>query len=194
MDVLGKTIIGRSGAYVVVWAMNFFATPFLYAALFAQPLPVLGPLFWSVLAIQSFIIVIASIFYFKAIEASDLSVTIPMLTFTPLFLLVTSPLMLGEFPNPAGLWGILLIVIGSYVLNIAELHKGYLAPFKALVKEKGPRYMLMVAILYSIGANIDKIGVRHSSPLAWAAALNTFLTIVFALILLRKGAPVTHRI
>ena len=194
MDVLGKKIIGRSGAYVVVWAMNFFATPFLYAALFVQPLPVLGPLFWSVLAIQSFIIVIASILYFKAIEVSDLSLTIPMLTFTPLFLLVTSPLMLGEFPNPLGLWGILLIVVGSYVLNIAQWHKGYLVPFKMLVKEKGPRYMLVVALLYSVGANVDKIGVRHSSPLAWAAALNTVLTIALGLIMLRKSNDVTQRI
>ncbi len=193
-DVLGKKVIGRSGVYVVVWGMNLFAMPFLYVALLAQPLPALGPLFWCSLVLQGSMVTVASILYFKAIEASDLSVTIPMLTFTPLFLLITSPLMLGEFPNPAGLWGILLIVIGSYVLNIAELHKGYLAPFKALVKEKGPRYMLMVAILYSIAANIDKIGVRHSSPLAWAAALNTFLTIVFALIILSKGAPVIYQI
>lgn len=194
MDVLGKKVIGRSGAYVVVWAMNFFATPFLYTALFAQPLPVLGPLFWSALAIQSLIIVIASILYFKAIEVSDLSLTIPMLTFTPLFLLVTSPLMLGEFPNPLGLWGILLIVVGSYVLNITQWHKGYLAPLRMLVSEKGPRYMLMVALLYSVGANVDKIGVRHSSPLAWAAALNTVLTIALGLIMLRRSSHVSQRI
>lgn len=194
MDVLGKKVIGRSGAYVVVWAMNFFATPFLYTALFVQPLPVLGPLFWSALAIQSLIIVIASILYFKAIEVSDLSLTIPMLTFTPLFLLVTSPLMLGEFPNPLGLWGILLIVVGSYVLNITQWHKGYLAPLRMLVSEKGPRYMLMVALLYSVGANVDKIGVRHSSPLAWAAALNTVLTIALGLIMLRRSSHVSQRI
>ena len=193
-DVLGKKVIGRSGAYVVVWGMNFFAMPFVYAAVFSQPLPALGSLFWSTLALQGLVVVIASIFYFKAIEASDLSITVPMLTFTPLFLLITSPWMLGEFPKPLGLWGIFLIVGGSYVLNIAQLHKGYLAPFRTLVKEKGPRYMLMVALLYSIGANLDKIGVRHSSPLVWAAVLNTVLTIALGFVMLHKNSDVLQRI
>lgn len=193
-DVLGKKIIGRTGAYVVVWGMNFFALPFLGAALFAQKIPVPGPLFWVALMAQGIIAIAASILYFKAIEASDLSITVPMLTFTPLFLLITSPLMLGEFPNPLGLWGILLIVAGSYVLNIQQRHNGYLAPLQALVKEKGPRYMLMVAALFSIGANIDKIGVRHSSPLAWAAALNIVLTVALGVIMLRKTSHVPQRI
>jgi uncharacterized membrane protein len=146
------------------------------------------------LTAQGTIAVVASILYYKAIEASDLSITIPMLTFTPLFLLITSPLMLGEFPSPLGLWGILFIVTGSYVLNITQWHKGYLAPLKMLVKEKGPRYMLAVAALFSIGANIDKIGVRHSSPLAWAAAVNTVLTIALGLVMLRKTSDVSRRI
>lgn len=193
-DVLGKKVIGRCGAYVVVWGMNLFAMPFLFAAVCTQPLPVLGSLFWMVLMVQGFMVVIASILYFKAIEVSDLSLTVPMLTFTPLFLLITSPLMLGEFPNSLGLWGILLIVVGSYVLNITQLHKGYLAPFKMLVKEKGPRYMLMVALLYSVCANIDKIGVRQSSPLVWAAALNVVLTIALGLIMLGKSSQVSRRI
>lgn len=193
-DVLGKKVIGRCGAYVVVWGLNFFAMPFLYAAALTQPAPSLGPLFWSTLAVQGIVVVIASIFYFKAIEASDLSITIPMLAFTPLFLLITSPLMLGEFPKPLGLWGILLIVGGSYILNIAQLRKGYLAPLKTLIKEKGPRYMLMVALLYSIGANLDKIGVWQSSPLVWATAINTVLAIALGLVMLRKNSDASQRI
>lgn len=192
-DVLGKKVIGRVGVYVVIGGMNLFAMPFLLAAVCLQPLPVLGPLFWAVLMVQGALVVIASILYFKAIEASDLSLTIPMLTFTPLLLLITAPVMLGEFPNLLGLWGILLIVAGSYALNITQLHKGYLAPFKALVKEKGPRYMLIVAVLYSVCANLDKIGVLQSSPLVWAAALNAFVTMAFGLIMLRQKNPVFRR-
>ena len=76
-DVLGKKVIGRCGAYVIVWGMNLFAMPFLFAAVCTQPLPVLGPLFWVVLMVQGFMVVIASILYFKAIEVSDLSLTVP---------------------------------------------------------------------------------------------------------------------
>lgn len=54
--------------------------------------------------------------------------------------------------------------------------------------------MLMVALLYSVCANIDKIGVGQSSPLVWAAALNVFLTIALGLIVVRKSSQVSRRI
>ena len=98
------------------------------------------------------------IFYMKAIKASDLSITVPMLTFSPLFLLITSPLTLGEFPNLFGLFGILFIVAGSYMLNIKQRKEGWLVPFKALLSQNGPKFMLIVAFLWSISANFDKIG------------------------------------
>jgi drug/metabolite transporter (DMT)-like permease len=41
--------------------------------------------------------------------------------------------MVGEFPTFFGLIGILLIVVGSYVLNINQKHKSYFAPFCALL-------------------------------------------------------------
>ena len=54
--------------------------------------------------------------------------------------------------------------------------------------------MLMVALLYSVCANIDKIGVRQSSPLVWAAALNAVLTIALGLVMLRQSSQVSQRI
>ena len=45
--------------------------------------------------------------------------------------------MVGEFPSNQGLVGVLLIVIGAYILNIVKARKGILKPFFALVKEKG---------------------------------------------------------
>ena len=58
---------------------------------------------------------------------------------------------------------------------------------RALLEERGPRLMLLVALIWSVSANIDKIGVRHSSPLLWAAALHTFLAVaLLPLVLLRR--------
>jgi drug/metabolite transporter (DMT)-like permease len=132
------------------------------------------------LIVTSVIQVFTTILYFKAIKHSDLSVTVPMVTFTPLFLLVTSPIILGEFPGPLGLAGILLIVMGSYMLNIKQRSKGYMAPFRALLTEQGPRYMLIVAVLWSISSSIDKIGVLSSSPGFWVLSVNVLITILIS--------------
>ena len=94
--------------------------------------------------------------------------------------------MLGESPRPLGLLGIVFIVLGSYVLNFKDRGDGYAAPFKKLVSEKGARYMLMVAFLYSIGANVDKIGVANSSPLLWCVVLNSIMAVLLFPVMLTK--------
>ncbi len=109
-----------------------------------------------------------------------------MVTFTPLFLLLTSPLLLGESPSPLGMAGVLLIVLGSYLLNIHHRSRGYLAPFRALLSEPGPRLMLLVALLWSITANVDKIGLQHSSPMFYGFAINAFLALALLPLALRR--------
>jgi uncharacterized membrane protein len=72
-------------------------------------------------------------------------------------------------------------------LNLNEKEKGYLAPFRAILKEKGPRLMLAVAFIWSITSNFDKIGVQNSSPIFWAIAINIFLFLLMLPIMLYKS-------
>jgi drug/metabolite transporter (DMT)-like permease len=166
-DVASKKTMATTNEYVVAWGWMLFPLPFLATTLLFQGIPPIGERFW--LALVAGVIIVLSSFnlYMKAIKASDLSVTLPMIAFTPLFLLITSPLIVGEFPRPMGLVGIVFIVIGSYVLNIKQRKHGWLAPYKALLHEPGPRLMLLVAFIWSIGANVDKVGVSNSSPFFW---------------------------
>ena len=57
---------------------------------------------------------IATVMYIKAIYESDISEVMPMMAFTPLVLLFTVPVMVGEFPPLVGLTGIIAIV-GRFV-------------------------------------------------------------------------------
>lgn len=176
-DVFNKRGLKVFDEYIVSWALRFFASLFLLPLLFFIKIPELGTKFWIALAVSGTLNLIATILVVKAIKYSDLSITVPMVTFTPLFLLITSPLIVGEFPTPLGLIGVLLIVFGSYILNIKEIKNGYLAPFKAVLKEKGPKLMLAVAFIWSITSNFDKIGVLNSSSLFWAVAINSFIAV-----------------
>ncbi|MCZ0904811.1 EamA family transporter, partial [Microcoleus sp. HI-ES] len=80
----------------------------------------------------------------------------------------------------------MLIVSGSYLLNIKEKSKGYLAPFKALLDEPGPKLMLIVAFLWSITSNFDKIGVKNSYPIFWLFSLFGTMTVLLLPVLLHK--------
>ena len=193
-DVFGKKIIDRVDPCVVAWGWFFFSLPLLAVCLIFDGIPPLGPLFWRSVAISTVLLTFASIFYFKAIKYSDLSIAVPMLAFTPLFLLVTSPIILGEFPDLLGVVGILLIVAGSYVLHLKEYRKNLWEPFECLIREKGVRYMLMVEIFFSISGNLDKVGVVHSSAFMWLFTLNFMLSITLGVTMWRNSSDVGRQI
>jgi drug/metabolite transporter (DMT)-like permease len=189
-DVVLKHNVRGVPPSVLAWAWAFFALPFLGAALLLSEPVVLGEQFWVALVANASLNIAALSLYVRALGASDLSVTVPLIAFSPLFLLATSPLIVGEFPDAWGVVGVLLVVFGSYLLNIRERTHGYLAPFRALLRERGPRLMLGVAVLWSIAATIDKVGVQHSSPTFWVAAVNLCIALGLTPLMLRAPGSV----
>jgi len=193
-DVFGKQNLKKSDEYVVAWSLSFFSVIFLTPWVFYTGIPALNSQFAIALLIGGSINAVTAILYIKAIKVSDLSLTVPLVALTPLFMLLTSPLIVGEYPNFFDYIGILLIVTGSYLLNIKEKSQGYLAPFKALLKEPGPKMMLIVAFLWSITSNFDKIGVKNSSPIFWLFSLFGTMSILLLPILLHKTPNPSRKI
>lgn len=185
-DVAMKQSLRSLPAPVVAWVWVVFALPVLAGAATLTGIPELGEHFWPLLLIGGSINTLAFSLYAQALQDSDLSTSVPMIAFTPLFLLITSPLIVGEFPGGWGLVGVVMIVAGSYVLHIQQRHNGLLAPFRALLRERGPRLVLVVALLWSIGATVDKVGISQSSPFYWVTSVQLFIAVgLTPLVLLR---------
>lgn len=184
-DLSGKFGLGRLDEFFIAWSMSALALPLLLPILLITGIPELNSTFWYALLAGGVLNAITLVMYMRAIRMSDLSVTIPMITFTPMFLLITSPFMLGEYPSAVGVAGVLLIVGGSYMLNIKVRGEGFLEPFKKLVVDPGPRLMLLVAFIWSFTANIDKIGVQNSSPIFWSVAMTCFLAVALFPVMLK---------
>lgn len=186
-DVTSKHGLKSINVYIVSWSLIVFRLPLFLPSLFFISIPELGNRFGLALLVGGSLNVISIILYIKAIQVSDLSITVPIVTFTPLFLLVTSPIIVQEYPTLMDAIGMVLIVAGSYLLNLKEKDKGYLAPFKSLFREKGPKLMLVVAFIWSITANVDKVGVQNSSPIFWAIANSSFMATAMTPIMLYKA-------
>lgn len=193
-DVFSKKGLASIDEYVIAWALRFFALPFLLPLLFFIKIPPLRPGFWIALVVGAGLNAVCTILYMKAIKQSALSLTVPLVALTPMFLLLTSPFMIGEFPDRSGVFGIVLIVMGSYVLNFNASARGYFAPFRALLQEPGPKLMLMTAFLWSITANFDKIGIQNSSPLFWSLAAPTGMALVLMPIMFYKSPQALQQI
>ncbi|HUK18717.1 MAG TPA: EamA family transporter [Bryobacteraceae bacterium] len=113
-------------------------------------------LFLLYLALDVGLITLVMWLYFRALQVSPLSLCVPFLAFTPVFLLGTGFVMLGELPPPLKILGVVLIVVGSLVMHRKLFAYGWLAPVKAVIQEKGSRYMLLVSLIFSITNPLDK--------------------------------------
>jgi uncharacterized membrane protein len=130
----------------------------------ARGIPVIGPAYYDAVIISGILNIIGLSLIFQAMESSDLSLSMPMLSFTPVFLIGTSYLLLHELPSIAGIAGICITVSGSYVLNISAGHEHFLDPVRSMVQNRGSWYMLIVAFLFAASINYDKIAMLNSDP------------------------------
>jgi uncharacterized membrane protein len=130
--------------------------------------------YFLVLFITAPNMVIATILYMKALEISDISVVAPIKSLSPLFTIVTSFFILNELPNIYGLIGIFLILIGIYFIKIEGLEKSIFEPIKRIFYDKGVQYVVIIVILYSFSAPLDKIGVQSSSAAFYSLSLYFF--------------------
>ncbi len=187
-----KKALKEMDEFTVAFGFRLFSFSFIFIALIVLSFSSItysfqGEVFWKALIIGGILNTISSLLAMRALKLGELSLVGPMATFSPLFLLATSPLIIGEFPSQQGLAGVLLIVLGAYILNIKERANGYGEPILSLFnKDKGSLYMLGAAFVWSIGANIDKIGVTASSPLVWAGSVNLLVAIILLPVILKK--------
>ncbi len=179
-DMFLKRALDSMPAGLGMLAYCVCAAVVLWFGVAMSPHTDLAPSYWFFLCLGGVLGGLTYWLYGRALQCGDLSLTMPMLAFTPLFLLVTSPLTLGEFPEPGGLAGIASTVVGAYVLNLRERRHGFLGPIKALLRNKGSRLMLLVAAIWSIGANCDKLGLQASSPAFWGASIYTATALALA--------------
>lgn len=125
--------------------------------------------------------------HMRAIRISPLSLTLPYLAFTPVFIFFTGFLVLGEVPNGWGVVGVCIIVAGSYVLNIDPSVFSPLAPLKAFGREKGSQVMLLTALIYSLGSVAGKKAILHSSVMFFTVSFFLMLNVCFLAAMLLYG-------
>lgn len=134
----------------LIWCVMesfFFLTPYFFSGIF---LVIIG--------------IISALLFLKSIRDSDLSLTIPLLSFSPLFSSIFSFVILGEKLNSIQYVGVSSIIIGTLVLYSEKFEILYI--FKSinnLRNSLSAKLMLIVAFLWSLTPVLDKICLEYSS-------------------------------
>jgi len=133
----------------------------------------LPPAFWGWLLVLVPLEIAAIGLYMSAIRDYPLSLTLPYLAFTPVFVVLIAYLVLGERVSAQGFAGILLVVLGAWVLNSRHADprawRSWGAPLAAVLREPGSRRMLAVAVLYSVTATLGKAAMQYVGPARFGA-------------------------
>ena len=183
-NVITKRLVSLTDRNVILYTGYLFSALFAILLIFFVGIPEIKPAFYYSIIIASIIDIIAMTFFLKAIASGELAKTFPLVAFTPVFLIATSFLILGETTSIIGLSGILAISLGAYLLRSESVRVGILEPLKLLLREKGSRYMLITAFLFSLIGPLFKKAILNSSPffaLATTEFLGTLLLILFFL-------------
>lgn len=124
----------------------------------------------------------------RAYELGDLSVVYPLARSSPLFLFVLAVIFLGEDVSLWGLLGILLVVLGVYMIHLRSLSAGdFLRPIRSL-RGRASQLALLTALCTAIYSLVDKLGVTAVGPLSYAFWLDVFIAAFLTpLVMLRRG-------
>ncbi len=173
-----KVLTNRIPPMILTWGIFAFTLPYLILLLMIQGVPsIVWRDFWWATSSSFAINLFAWNFYFRALHAAPLSQTMPFTAFTPLFLIPVAYILLGEMPDRIGFMGIFLIILGGYGIHLNS--KSLVAPVKSLFHNKGTRYMLIVALLWSVSATVEKVAVISSSQVFYGFTINLLLSLAY---------------
>jgi drug/metabolite transporter (DMT)-like permease len=130
----------------------------------------------------------------KAYEEGDLSLVYPLSRSNPVFIPLWAALFLGERLSPLGATGIAVTCLGVYMVGLEAISlKALLSPIRSL-NTRPPQLALLAAVLASVGACIDKVGVGSVQPFAYVFLFFVMMVVLYsAYILATKGGRAIGR-
>lgn len=164
-DTTVRFVSRKHSAMEIAALELLWSTPLFAAGLLFIETPALDRSFWWAFILSFPLNWCAYLLYIKALTLAPLSLTVPLLAFTPVFMLLSATLVLQEQINLMGTVGIILIVGSCYLLHLDKTSKGFFKPLTSIVTEKASFFMLLVALIFSLAAVLGKKGMLHSSPL-----------------------------
>jgi len=168
---------------IFIWSIYSFAVIIIFAVSPFLTREFLIPDQWGVLlyaALSGLFFTFYNLFAGKAYssEQGDLSISYPLSTTAPIYIPAWAYFSLNEAISPQALLGILVVVIGAYLIQLNS-PLGHLRLRKVSFRNKAVRYALLAGFLYSFGAIADKIGVMRSNFFVFTTCVIVLMFIYF---------------
>lgn len=175
-----------------LFVVTFFViAPFFFIGFLKNPVLFSHPAGFIYYLTASTIGVFGYIFYAKALASNDLSIVGPLDNLRPFFVVIFSIIILGQFPKNNQIIGILLIIIGAFVLKFQTNIKSF---FESVFRSKASLYILITTALFALSSIFDKKSLAYINPLSYTFLIFAGQSIIFGLITLKKSKKINAKI
>ncbi len=159
-SIVGKKVLQHEHA------LEYGASQGIYLLLLIFVLPFINLAYdWRVfvaLYVISIILAAGNLYYLRSLRHSELSSCMPLMNISPLFLLVIAFVLLGESPDALAIIGVFLLVMGTYLLQMATAgrYNGIWSPFRILARSRYALYMIFAMLIFSFTVTMQKAVVN----------------------------------
>ncbi|MDO8619786.1 MAG: DMT family transporter [bacterium] len=170
-DVHTKKLLQKGIGEQTLVGVGFSGAGLIFlVALFFFGIPDTAPGFWSTFFFASILTVLGQFAWYRAFNYGTVSFIAPLRVLTPLIIIFTGSLFLGEVPSQNGLVGIALTVSGLLLLLGAQ-GGSFFASLKESLQSSGFLWGMLAVLAFSISFPLDKKAILASSTLFYSTCL-----------------------
>lgn len=166
-----------------------FSIPFFFAVNLGD----ISTLSLLLLFIKTFLGAGAFLCVMLSMKNLDISEALPLLALSPGLVAVAGVIFINDSLNATEWFGITLMVIGAYILELRKNNKNVLAPLKALFDFSKYAYVFTALLLFTITSLLDRVLLKGFKlpPYTFMAFQQLFYALFFLIAYLIKNKTVT---
>lgn len=202
LPICNKLLLRTQAPALVAWKINTFSLPLLAIGtwLFTQcrfdlahggigctpQLPHIDLIFIIALLVSAILNWGATLLSTYALKQADASLVTPLLTFNPVFTVLIAWIVLSEQPGIREAIGIVILLLGAYLLDVQEASTGFLMPVRTLLRRPGILLAILASALWGTTTVLEKVAIEHVHPSS--GPLVALVSTVITVVLLTPGA------
>jgi len=186
-DIFRKLLAAWMRPVPLLFGLAAGMAPFFIAWHLQQGFSWPGSEYWLPGLSSTLINVGANLAFIEAVRRSPLSLTIPLLSLTPVFTTLLAIPLLGEVPESRQWLGIGAVVVGAFWLNFGRGIPSIVDAWRAFLREPGSRLMVGVALMWSLAMPLDKMAVTVAGPSFHGIVLNVGVALALIVMATASG-------
>jgi uncharacterized membrane protein len=162
--ILNKKCLHKVSAAVLTWSLFTLSLPPVAYFAFKNGLPNLNNVFFVGVIGSALSLAISKTITNSTLKNNVVSQVFPLTSLNGLFIYIFGLLFLAESIRAIPVVGIMLIVLGSYILNADKAKGDFFRPFRMLFANKASILFLIAIVINSTTSIFDKIGINNINP------------------------------